>query len=119
VKKKISKEELKQKILETIRKRKEGIRRKDLWKTSKIKSEIGTKALLELIKNGKIIQTEEYIDGKKVQYLRLPMKKLKMIPIESVKDLPCIPCNDYGFCSEMGNLTPINCKKLDEWLEYS
>jgi len=119
VKKKISKEELQQRIIETISKRKGRIKRKDLWKVLKISSEIGTKPLLDLIKNGKILQVEEYVNGKKVQYLKLPIKKMKIIPLEPLKDIPCLPCNEYGFCSEMGNLTPINCKKIDEWLEAS
>jgi len=119
VKKKINKEELQHKIIETITKRKGRIKRKDLWKASKISSEIGTKALMELIKNGKLLQVEEYINGKKTLYLKLPSKELKIISLEPLKGIPCLPCNEYNFCSEMGNLTPITCKKMDEWLEAS
>lgn len=114
---KINKEKIKEKILEIIKKKKEGINRKELWRVAKIKSENGTKALIELIKEGEIVQIERYIDGKKIQLLKFQIRALKILPLDGVKDLPCLPCGDFNTCSEIGNLTPISCKKLEDWLE--
>lgn len=117
MKRKASEEEIEKKLLEIIKKSKDGIDRRELWKVSRIKSENGTKFLMKFIKNGSVIQTERYVNGKKIRILKVATKTLKILPLEILNGIPCIPCPDFNNCSELGSLNPINCNKLIEWLE--
>ncbi len=117
MKRKLNIAEIEQKLYEIIKKNKVGIERRELWKISKIKSEDGTKALIRLLKKGSILQMEKYVNGKKVYILKAPSAILKILPLESIYDVPCLPCGDFNNCSELGSLNPTNCVKLNNWLE--
>jgi hypothetical protein len=109
---------IRKKILEAAEKNEDGINQKDLWKKTRIDSKIGTKVLIKLINEGKISRTLMYVDGKKIYKVHLPRNKLTILPIEEIEGLVCFPCNKiFDDCTEGGTLSPVNCPKLNEWLE--
>jgi MarR family. len=113
---KINENQIREKILEKIRKEK-SISQKELWKKLKLKSEIGTRILLKLIREGKIERNVKYVNGKKIYFLSLPTPKIKVIPLNGIEDTVCFSCPDINICSEEGELNPISCSKMSNWLE--
>lgn len=107
---------IKNKIIQLVNSKENGISQKELWKVLKIDSKRGTKILLRLIKEGKIYRFKTRINGKLVYVLKIP-KRLVILPIELVSDIVCFPCSDMNICSEEKPLNPITCQKLSKWLQ--
>jgi hypothetical protein len=114
--KKVDEDKIREKILEKIRKEK-SISQKQLWKKLKLKSEIGTRILLKLIREGKIERETKYINGKKVYFLSLATPKIKILPLDEIFDIVCFTCPDINICGEDKNLDPTTCPKMNDWLE--
>jgi hypothetical protein len=114
--KKIDENKIREKILEKIRKEK-SISQKQLWKKLNLKSEIGTRILLKLIREGKIEREIKHINGKKVFFLSLATPKIKIVPLDEIFDIVCFTCPDINTCGEDKNLDPTSCTKMTNWLE--
>jgi len=114
---KIEKEDLEKKIISLLSSEENGVLQKDIWKRLKIDSRIGVRILASLERKGKIIKIKKKRpDGKSYYIVKLPTKKIKILPIHLIEDLVCFSCLDATICSKEGELNPITCNKLTEWL---
>jgi len=90
-----------------------GILQSDLWKLIGVSSREGSRIAIRL-ENKKLIRREKEHHSKRWTYRLYPVKKNN--PLLPVIDSPCIVCENNSKCSVEGVVTPLNCKKLIEWV---
>lgn len=90
-----------------------GILQSDLWKCIGVTSREGSRIAIRLEKK-KLIRREKEYHSKRWTYRLYPTKKNH--PLLPVVNSPCIICPDNSKCSVEGVISPLNCRKLMEWV---
>jgi hypothetical protein len=91
----------------------QGILQSDLWKLIGVSSREGSRIAIRLEKK-KLIRREKEYHSKRWTYRLYPVKKNN--PLIPVIDSPCIVCENNSKCSVEGVVSPLNCRKLIEWV---
>jgi len=96
----------------------EGILQKELWKKLNIDSRKGIKIVRTLEKQGLLTRQAIIHRGRKSYIVRLGPKYFakKTIP-RYILRIPCFYCELLDGCGEKISINPINCPKLNAWLE--
>jgi len=90
-----------------------GILQSDLWKRIGVTSREGSRIAIRLEKK-KLIRREKEYHSKRWTYRLYPVKKNH--PFFPVVESPCIICANNSKCSVEGVVSPINCRKIIEWV---
>ena len=94
----------------------EGILQSELWKKLAVSSREGSRLSLRFEKRGLVERRRVLHDGRWTYML---VSKKKGVTIDSIVDCPCLLCGDMEKCSELGDISPITCEKLMEWVAAS
>ncbi|MEM0084817.1 MAG: hypothetical protein QW743_06830 [Candidatus Methanomethylicia archaeon] len=109
--------EMEKKAVEIITKSgDDGILQSELWKRLGTDSREGSRIAIRLEKKGVITREPVVYDGKHTYKLKIIKREPKRISISSVKMLPCFSCPLLMKCGHGGEMNPIICKKLSEWI---
>jgi len=90
-----------------------GIFQSELWKKLKLSSRDGSRLALKLERMGMI--TREKILEKERWTYKLIIKKIP-ISTKSLEGAPCLTCPVEAKCSLEGEISPITCKLIEDWV---
>jgi len=90
-----------------------GILQSELWRELGANSRDGSRISLKLEKKNLIIRKREMSKGR--WSYRLSIKR-PLLEIDSILDLPCISCENITHCVMGGEVSPIICKNISNWL---
>ncbi|UCH02237.1 MAG: hypothetical protein JSV20_00090 [Candidatus Bathyarchaeota archaeon] len=90
-----------------------GILQSELWRELGANSRDGSRISLKLEKKNLIIRKREMSKGR--WSYRLSIKR-PLLEIDSILDIPCISCENITFCVMGGEVSPIRCKNIANWL---
>ncbi|MCR6669519.1 MAG: hypothetical protein NDF51_05925 [archaeon YNP-WB-040] len=109
--------ELEKKAIEIIIKRGEnGIMQSELWKILGTDSREGSRIAIRLEKKGFVTREPIMHEGKHTYILKIVKKEPKKISISSVKGIPCFTCPIITKCGQGGEVNPITCQKMTDWI---
>ncbi len=91
----------------------EGILQSDLWKLIGVSSREGSRIAIRLEKK-KLVRREREYHSKRWTYRLYPVKRNH--PLLPVIYSPCIICANNSKCSVEGVVSPLNCRRLIEWV---
>lgn len=92
----------------------DGILQVDMWKTLGVNTQKGSRIALKLLKR-EVIERRKELHNERWTHRLTSIKKA--VKFDSIRDCPCIPCDDMNRCM-LGNLiSPIICKKLTYWMD--
>jgi hypothetical protein len=91
----------------------DGVFQSELWKKLKLSSRDGSRLALKLERMGSI--TREKILEKERWTYKLIIKKIP-ISTKSLEGAPCLTCPVEAKCSLEGEISPITCKLIDDWV---
>ncbi|MHA1409003.1 MAG: helix-turn-helix transcriptional regulator [Candidatus Odinarchaeia archaeon] len=110
--------ELEKEALKQIMKRKtEGIPQNELWKILDTTSREGYRISTKLEKSGLVRRVKELHKGRWTYRLFPIIKEPKKITWNNLNDCPCFICKDLNRCGIGQQISPIYCKKQNEWIE--
>lgn len=93
-----------------------GILQSELWKILGTDSREGSRIAIRLERKGIITREPIVHDGKHTYNLKIIKREPKRILISSIKGIPCFTCPILMKCGPGGEITPIDCQKLYEWI---
>jgi DNA-binding MarR family transcriptional regulator len=106
--------ELEHKGLELIiASKKEGILQSEMWKKLGVTSREGSKMALKFEEKG-IIERKKVLHDGRWTYRLYP--QTKSVTIDSIRDCPCIICEELDKCFSGGQKSPLICKSLTQWI---
>ena len=109
--------DLEQKALQLIfNARDDGILQSDMWKGLGVTSREGSRLALKFEEKG-IIERRKILHNGRWTYKLFSQRK--PITLESIGDSPCIVCNDINKCYSGGEISPLSCQLLTEWIYNS
>ncbi len=110
---------IERKIIDLVRKAGEkGVIQRELWKELGIDSRRGIRIIRRLEQQGIIKREELYYRGRKTYILKPAiMMKAKVVLKPILDEIPCFYCPFLLKCGS-GEINPIQCEKLNEWLRY-
>jgi predicted transcriptional regulator len=109
---------LEQEALKYIRmKSDEGIPQNELWKILKTTSREGYRISTKLEKNGFVKRVKEINKGRWTYRLFPVIKEPKKLEWNNLDNCPCFICKDLSKCGIRQEISPINCKKQNEWIK--
>lgn len=91
----------------------EGILQSELWKRLGASSREGSRLALRFERRGLIERKKVLHEGRWTYRLT---SKRREISLKSIADCPCFLCEDMERCYEGGDISPISCEKLTEWI---
>jgi len=114
--------ELESKALEVIKSRGEqGIYQHELWKLLGIDSREGSRLAIRLLKKGLIVREPVVHEGRRTYKLMLAKPTTTTLKVEVNLDfvitIPCFTCSNLERCHPGGFYDPVNCPKLNHWLD--
>ncbi|HIP66252.1 MAG TPA: transcription factor TFIIIC [Pyrodictium sp.] len=114
--------ELESKALEVIKSRGEqGIYQHELWKLLGIDSREGSRLAIRLLKKGLIVREPVVHEGRRTYKLMLAKPATTTLKVEVNLDfvvtIPCFTCPNLERCHPGGFYDPVNCPKLNQWLD--
>ncbi len=110
-----SKESIEKEALKTILEAgEEGILQSELWKKLGVSSREGSRIARKFEEKGKISR-ERVLSNGRYTY-RLVFKKVP-VTLDSVKDVPCLVCEEIDKCFPGGTFDPTTCLKLTNWID--
>ena len=92
----------------------EGLLQSEMWKRLDVSSREGSRLALKFEEKGVIERRKVLHEGRWTYKL---FSKRKFVTLESIKDCPCLPCDEIEKCFSTGSRSPINCSQLSEWIE--
>lgn len=92
-----------------------GVLQSDLWHELGATSREGSRISLKLEIKGLIRREKELREGRWT--FRLFPKRLPA-SIESISDCPCLMCADNPRCDPSSSISPQNCDRLTDWLQF-
>lgn len=111
--------EMEKKAMEIIgRSGEEGILQSELWKKLETDSREGSRIAIRLERKGFIIREPVVHEGKHTYKLKIVKKERKKISISTVKAIPCFSCPIIMKCGQGGEINPVICQKMSEWLMH-
>ncbi|RLI25495.1 hypothetical protein DRO57_03880 [Candidatus Bathyarchaeota archaeon] len=90
-----------------------GILQSELWKLIGVTSREGSRIAIRLEKKNLIRREREY-SSKRWTYRLYPVRKNH--PLLPILDSPCLVCEDNSRCNIQDVVSPLNCRKLMEWV---
>ena len=93
--------------------RSQGVLQSDLWRRLGASSREGSRIALKLENKGLVRRERELRTGRWTYRLfpkRLPSS------INSIIECPCLMCSNDPRCGAFGNVSPIACDMLNEWI---
>lgn len=96
-----------------IDKGEEGILQCDLWRMLDANSREGSRTSLRLEAKNLIKRERELFDGRWTYRIFVKRRPLE---IDSLLDTPCMSCSDIYRCDTSGEISPITCAALTQWL---
>jgi hypothetical protein len=94
----------------------EGLLQSDMWKELGLTSREGSKMGIKFEKKG-VVNRRKVLHNGRWTYRLFSLRK--PITIDSIKDCPCIICEELDKCFDGGQVSPINCQPLTLWMESS
>jgi hypothetical protein len=91
----------------------EGILQSDLWRELGANSRDGSRISLRLEDKHLIKREKEMFNGRWTYRIFIKRQPLE---IDSVLDIPCIACEGISKCESGGEISPIICNNLTQWL---
>lgn len=106
--------ELERRALQLILDSDEGILQSEMWKSLGVTSREGSRLALKFEEKGVVERRKVLHEGRWTYKL---YSQTKPVTIESIKDCPCIACDDIDKCFAGGQISPIVCPMLTAWLD--
>ena len=94
----------------------EGILQSDMWKSLGVTSREGSRLALKFEEKGAIERRKVLHNGRWTYKL---FSLAKFVTLDSIGDCPCIVCEGLDKCFTGGQISPIHCQLLTEWMGYS
>jgi len=94
----------------------EGILQSDMWKNLGVTSREGSRLALKFEEKGAIERHKVLHNGRWTYKL---FSLAKFVTLDSIGDCPCIVCEGLDKCFPGGQISPIHCQLLTEWMDYS
>lgn len=91
----------------------EGILQSELWKKMNADSREGSRTIIRLEKRGLIERKKELHEGR---WTYRVFAKHQLSTIDSILNIPCAVCDLESRCSEVGSISPAECRELTRWL---
>jgi hypothetical protein len=92
----------------------EGILQSDMWKTLGVTSREGSRLALKFEEKG-VVERRKVLHGGRWTYKLF--SQTKPVTIDSIKDCPCIVCEELDKCFSGGQLSPLHCQYLTAWID--
>jgi hypothetical protein len=92
----------------------EGILQSEMWKTLGVTSREGSRLALKFEEKGAVERKRVLHEGRWTYKL---FSLSKPITIDSIKDCPCIVCEELDKCFSGGQLSPLHCLHLTVWID--
>ena len=109
------KNELEKKALQlVIEAGEEGILQSDMWKGLDVTSREGSRLALKFEEKG-LVERRKVLHGGRWTYKLF--SQTKMVTIDSIGDCPCITCEGLDKCFPGGQISPIHCQLLTQWMD--
>ncbi|MFB0558385.1 MAG: MarR family transcriptional regulator [Candidatus Bathyarchaeia archaeon] len=91
----------------------EGLLQSELWKRLGVTSREGSRLALKFEEKGVVERKRVLHDGRWTYKL---FSQTKPVTIDSIRDCPCINCDELDKCFEGGQMSPIRCPLLTAWV---
>lgn len=91
----------------------EGILQSEMWKMLDVTSREGSRFAIKFEEKGLVERRKILHDGRWTYKL---FSQTKPVTIDSIRDCPCMTCNELDKCFPGGQMSPINCQLLTDWL---
>jgi hypothetical protein len=92
----------------------EGILQSEMWKTLGVTSREGSRLALKFEEKGAVERKRVLHEGRWTYKL---FSLSKPVTIDSIKDCPCIICEELDKCFSGGQLSPLQCLNLTVWID--
>jgi hypothetical protein len=92
----------------------EGILQSEMWKTLGVTSREGSRLALKFEEKGAVERKRVLHEGRWTYKL---FSLSKQVTIDSIKDCPCIICEELDKCFSGGQLSPLHCLNLTIWID--
>jgi len=92
----------------------EGLIQSDMWRGLGVSSREGSRLAIKFEEKGVVERRKVLHDGRWTYKL---YSKVKPVTIDTIKDCPCVACDEINRCVPGGLLSPIGCRQLTEWIE--
>lgn len=92
----------------------EGILQSEMWKTLGVTSREGSRLALKFEEKGAVERKRVLHEGRWTYKL---FSLSKPVTIDSIKDCPCIICEELDKCFSGGQLSPLHCLNLTVWID--
>ena len=92
----------------------EGILQSEMWKTLGVTSREGSRLALKFEEKGAVERKRVLHEGRWTYKL---FSLSKPVTIDSIKDCPCIICEELDKCFSGGQLSPLHCLNLTIWID--
>ena len=94
----------------------EGILQSDMWKSLGVTSREGSRLALKFEEKGAVERRKVLHEGRWTYKL---FSQTRAVTIDSIRDCPCMICDDIDKCFTGGEITPISCPHLTAWIDPS
>ena len=92
----------------------EGILQSDMWKSLGVTSREGSRLALKFEEKGAVERRKVLHEGRWTYKL---FSQSKAVTIDSIKDCPCMICEDIDKCFTGGEISPLHCPYLTVWID--
>jgi hypothetical protein len=92
----------------------EGILQSKMWKNLDVTSREGSRLALKFEEKG-VVERRKVLHGGRWTYKLF--SQTKPVTIDSIKDCPCIICEELDKCFSGGQLSPLQCLHLTVWID--
>lgn len=92
----------------------EGMLQSEMWKNLGVTSREGSRLALKFEEKGVVERRRVLHDGRWTYKL---FSQTKPVTIDSIRDCPCINCDELDKCFEGGQVSPIHCPLLTAWVD--
>jgi len=91
-----------------------GVLQSEMWKRLGVTSREGSRLSLKFEEKG-VVERRKVLHGGRWTYKLF--SQTKPVTIDSIKDCPCITCEELDKCFTGGQMSPINCPLLTAWVD--
>lgn len=93
-----------------------GILQSDMWKSLGVTSREGSRLAIKFEEKGAVERRKVLHEGRWTYKL---FSQTRAVTIDSIRDCPCMICDDIDKCFTGGEITPISCPHLTAWIDPS
>ena len=92
----------------------DGILQSDMWKELGVTSREGSRLAIKFEEKGAVERRKILHEGRWTYKL---FSQSKAVTIDSIRDCPCMICEEIEKCFTGGEITPITCPYLTAWID--